>query len=115
MPGILLYGRQILKPSIIPLIDTTAMLPAGVIPPGVPLMLGVSDGGDPSRIYLFSSFQEAQSVLKSGRILNYIARAFNPSPDKNTCPGPSTIKFIRASSAACQGSTAIQGSSGGLG
>jgi hypothetical protein len=115
MPGILVNGRQILKPSIIPLIDTNAMLPAGVTPPGIPLMLGVSDGGDPSRIYSFSSYQEAKSVLKNGRILNYIARVFNPSPDKNTCPGPSTIKFIRASSAARQGSAAIVAPFGGLG
>jgi hypothetical protein len=111
--GINLQGRLILKPSIIPVIDTSAMVPPGALPPGTPLMIGVSDGGDPTRIYSFSSYQEAELVLRNGKILNYMARAFNASPDKVQCPGPNLIKFIRASSAAKQGSAAIQADGGG--
>jgi hypothetical protein len=107
--GVTVNGRLILKPSIIPTINTSAMVPPGTLPPGTPLMIGVSDGGDPTRVYSFSSYQEAERVLKGGKILNYIARAFNPSPDKVNCTGPNTIKFLRASSAACQGSAAIEG------
>jgi hypothetical protein len=105
--GIIVNGGQVVKPSVLPLIDTTAMVPVSPVPAPPPLMIGVSDGGDPSRVYEFRSFQEALAVLKGGRILSYLARVFNPSGDKTNVPGAPVIKFIRVSSTATQGSAAI--------
>ena len=105
--GVRVNGEQVLKPSVLPLIDTTAMIPVspGAAPP--PLLLGPSDGGDPTRVYTFKSFQEALNVLKGGSILSYIARCFSPSGDKVNVPGPNLIKFIRVSSSATPGTLDI--------
>jgi hypothetical protein len=105
--GVIVNGGQVIKPSVLPLIDTSAMIANQVSPAPPPLMIGVSEGGDPTRIYEFRSFQEALAVLKGGPVLSYVARAFNPSGDKVNVPGAPTLKFIRASSAARQGSLAI--------
>ena len=111
--GVLVNGGLVIKPSVLPLIDTTAMIPnrPGAAPP--PLMMGVSDGGDPTRIYTFKSFQEALNVLKAGDILSYIARCFSPSGDKVNVPGAPVVKFIRASSSAAQGSYIVTAYNGG--
>jgi hypothetical protein len=105
--GIFVGGVQILKPSVLPLIDTSPMVPGGVLPGGIPLMIVVADGGDPTKIYEFSSVQEAKNTLRAGRCLNYISRAFNPSPDKTNAPGANSIKVIRAGSRTAQGKLAI--------
>jgi hypothetical protein len=106
--GLFVGGVQILKPSVIPLIDTSPMVPGGPVPAPPPLMICVADGGDPTKVYEFSSLTEAKTVLRGGRILSYISRTFNPSPDKTNSPGASSIKVIRSSSAACQGSLSIR-------
>ena len=102
--GIIFQGGQVLKPSVLPTINTSALIPStpGAAPP--PLMIGVSDGGDPTKIYTFNGFEEAEQVLRGGQILSYIARVFNPSADQVNAPGAPSIKFIRASSAAQRGS-----------
>ena len=102
--GVVVNGGLVLKPSVIPTINTSAMIPntAAAAPP--PLMIGVSDGGDPTKIYTFNGYQEALSVIRNGQILSYIARVFNPSADQVNAPGAPSIKFIRASSTALQAS-----------
>ena len=115
MIGIIINGTLVLKPSILPFNDTSAMVPNSTGPTPPPLMLGVSDSGNPTKIYTFKNYNDAVAALKGGSILSYVARAFNPSPDKDNSPGPSTIKFIRVSSAARQASGAVVAPYGGFG
>jgi hypothetical protein len=97
--GILAAGKLVTIPGVIAEIDASAMTPVSPVGVKIPLFIGVSDGGDPSKVYRFRSFDEAKTLLRSGRILSYIARAFAPSPD---LPGASEVRFIRASSTAAQ-------------
>lgn len=98
--GILAAGKLVTIPGVITEIDASAMTPVSPVGVKIPLFIGSSDGGDPSKVYRFRSFDEAKTLIRSGTILSYIARAFAPSPD---LPGASEVRFIRASSTAAQG------------
>ncbi len=99
--GVLVGGKRVIIPGVIPEVDASALTP---VSPGlgrVPLVIGAADGGDPSQVYSFGSFQDALAVLRGGPVLSYIARVFNPAPD---AAGASQVLFIRASATALQGS-----------
>lgn len=102
--GVLVNGQRIIIPGVIPQVDATAMTPVVTNLGRIPLVIGVSDGGDPSKVYAFTSFEDAKAVLRGGNSLSYIARIFNPSPDQ---PGASRVLFIRASSTAAAASKLV--------
>jgi hypothetical protein len=104
--GIMAGGRLVTIPGVIPEVDASAMTPVSPVGAKTPLVIGTSDGGDPSKVYSFRSFDEAKAVIRSGRILSYIARLFSPSPD---LPGASIVKFIRASANASAGALTANG------
>jgi hypothetical protein len=95
--GVMAGGQKVTIPGVIPEVDASAMTPVSPVGAKIPLVIGTSDGGDPTVVYSFRSFDEAKAVIRSGRILSYIARLFSPSPD---LPGASIVKFIRASATA---------------
>ena len=92
-------------PGVYPIVDSTAMIPVLTTRGGIPLAILSSDGGDPSLVYSFRSYQEAKAVLRGGRCLSYLARIFNPSPDQ---PGAPLVKVIRGNGAA-KASLTIEG------
>lgn len=104
--GVLASGKLVTIPGVIPEVDASAMTPVSPVGAKIPLVIGTSDGGDPAVIYSFRSFDEAKAVIRSGRILSYIARMFSPSPD---LPGASIVKFIRASATAAAGALTAAG------
>lgn len=97
--GILAAGKLVTIPGVITEIDASAMTPVSPQGAKIPLFIGSSDGGDPSKVYRFTSFDDAKTLIRSGAILSYISRAFAPSPD---LPGASEVRFIRASSTAAK-------------
>jgi hypothetical protein len=102
--GVLIDGDLATIPGVYPLVDASAMTPIKPGFSGLILVVGASDGGDPSRVYSFRNPDEAKATLKGGRTLRYISRMFNASPE---LPGASMVKFIRANQAATQGSIAL--------
>lgn len=91
--GTLVGGALVTRPGVYPEVDASAMNPVQPGTAGTILVLGTSDGGDPSAVYTFRSYDEAASVIRGGRLLSYISRMFNPGPDR---PGASVVKFIRS-------------------
>jgi len=45
------------------------------------VVLGRSRGGQPDKLFVFSSLQEARETLVDGDLLKAVAHAFNPSPE----------------------------------
>ncbi len=45
------------------------------------VVLGRSKGGQPDKLFAFSTLQEAKDVLVDGELLKAVAHAFNPSPE----------------------------------
>jgi hypothetical protein len=45
------------------------------------VVLGRSRGGQPNKLFVFSTLQEAQETLIDGDLLRAVAHTFNPSPD----------------------------------
>jgi hypothetical protein len=105
--GVLVNGRMVLKPSVIPTTDSSAMIPNTPQAAPLPLMFGNCEGGDPTKAHTFNNFDEAKRILRGGKVLAFISRTFNPSPDQQTCPGAPGIQFIRISSTASRASVAF--------
>ena len=45
------------------------------------VILGRSRGGQPNKLFVFSTLQEARETLVDGDLLKAVAHAFNPSPE----------------------------------
>jgi len=102
--GILAGGKRVIIPGVYPEVDASAFTPVISGAGRVPLVIGAADGGDPSRVYGFRSFEEAKAVLRGGPVLSYLSRIFNPSPERS---GASLVLFIRASSTAASASLGV--------
>lgn len=90
--GINVGGTYIVRPGVFSQIDASAMVPNRPGPGGIVGVIGLSDGGDPTVVLEFASYQEAAQVLRHGRALSYLKRIFSPSPD---VPGASLVRFAR--------------------
>ena len=78
--GVMAGGRLVTIPGVIPEVDASAMTPVSPVGAKTPLVIGTSDGGDPTKVYSFRSFDEAKAVIRSGRVLSYISPAVRPLP-----------------------------------
>lgn len=97
--GITFNGNYIVRPGAYSRIDASAMVPSGV---GAGNNVGVAamcDGGIPGLVYAFTSFNQAQSILRAGPALSYLARIFNPTSDP-ALSGASMVLFQRVVPAA---------------
>lgn len=101
---VIVDGQRVLIPGVYPEISPASL--AQIVGPGerVPLVVGPSDGGLPGKVYAFSSYPEAASVLRGGRALSYISRVFNPSPD---VAGARRVLFIRSNGDAAQAGVSL--------
>lgn len=96
MSRVLFGGKALREPT------AASLLRIGVQPAVNPnatnrvAVIGPSEGGLPQTVYTFSSFGDAQDVLRSGDSLRAISYIFNPSP---AYPGAAEIDFIRGDSA----------------
>jgi hypothetical protein len=97
-------------PGVYPDLDASSMAPVAPGFAGAALVIGVSDGGDPSKVYSFRNILEARSVIREGRILRHISRILKPSPELN---GAAFVKFVRAQIAS-QGSIILGGITGDI-
>lgn len=93
--GINVGGTRVVRPGVYPTINASAMVPLNGAAYGDPGVIGPADGGIPNKVYTFSSFSEAQDVLRGGAILSYLSRILRPSPD---LPGASEVKVVRIGS-----------------
>lgn len=102
--GVIVNGALVTRPGVLSEVDASAMTPTVPGQPGIPLMIGCSDGGDPGVVYDFRSYEEAKAVLRGGDILAYLAGVFRPSPDR---PGSSRVLFIRGNQTTARASLTI--------
>lgn len=103
-PVVLVAGKRISIPGVYPEVDASGMAPVAVGGIRLPLVIAPSEGGVYGKVYTFSSFLEAQAVLRGGRVLSYIGRMFNPGPGVS---GASKILFIRSTAAAAPASVSL--------
>ena len=93
--GVSFGGAQIIRPGVSVRVDASAMVPSQIPSGKTILAAGTSDGGDPSKVYEFSSYADAASVLRAGDALALLARMFAPSPDQS---GAGLVRFQRVGS-----------------
>jgi len=103
--GVLVGGKVVTIPGVYPQVDASAMTPVLPGSAGIILVVGNSEGGDPGRVYSFNNFDDAATVIRGGRLLSYISRMFNASPDQ---AGASLVKFIRANQTPHQAALAVE-------
>lgn len=89
-------GRLYTSPATMSRIDDSAMLSTNLGVGNSAAYIGSATGGQPNTDLSFSSAEEARAVLRSGPLLDAIAKAFSPSNDTG---GPSTVHAIRVNPA----------------
>ena len=97
--GITVNGVNIVRPGVYVNINASAMVPSNPGPGGNVGIIGMSDGGIPGQVYTFTSFPQAQAVLRRGPALAALARIFNPTGDP-TLAGASQAFWMRLAPAA---------------
>lgn len=89
-------GKLWITPATMSKVDDSAMLSTNLGVGNFAAFIGSATGGQPNTPLAFSSAEEARDTLRSGPLLDAIAKAFAPSADTG---GPSTVYAIRVNPA----------------
>lgn len=89
-------GRQWFTPSVMSLVNDSAMQPSSLTVGNTLCLIGQSAGGAPSTPLLFGDPSTALAVLQSGPLCDAATRAFSPSP--NTA-SPGRVMAVRVGAA----------------
>lgn len=89
-------GRLWSTPSVMSVVNDTAMQPVSLTIGNILCIIGASDGGQPLTPLMFGNPSDALSVLKSGPLCDAVVRSFAPSPQTN---GPSKVMAVRVGQA----------------
>ena len=91
--GVFVAGQQIVRPSAFTQINTSAMVPVTSGSSQAAGIIGAFDGGLANTVLTFTSFAQAQAVLRGGQAMSYLSRIFNPGGGN---PGASKVYVVRA-------------------
>lgn len=94
--GVYFGGRLWVSPATMSRVDDSAMYNKNLSVGNVVALIGRSVGGEPNKALRFGSASEARAVLKSGELLDAVAKAFDPSAQTD---GPATVIALRVNPA----------------
>lgn len=96
MGGVLFNGKMVIRPQARVAVDAQGLTPTVLGSANVLMAFGVATGGEPTKVLTFANPADAESVLRSGELLDSIKKSWNASQE---LPGASTIQVVRVNSA----------------